>query len=112
MKTTTTLARGSGGRVWSFFQDLAQLTDCYPTCWKSLISNSGPLQVFGMHKRHDAREWAEISGCTAEALFALKPKERMLQLRDRSNLRGQRLDYLTDPRYEGGFDDNWFYARS
>ena len=106
-----TLARGYGVRVWSFWQDMQQLTDCYPTCWKSIINNAGALQLFGLNTKLMARDWADVLGCSTEELLALKPNEQMLQLRGRGDLRCERLDYLVDPRYVGGFDDNRFYSR-
>lgn len=111
MKAAMTLARGYGVRVWSFWQDMQQLTDCYPTCWKSIVNNAGALQLFGLNTKLMARDWADVLGCSTEELLALKPNEQMLQLRGRGDLRCERLDYLVDPRYVGGFDDNRFYSR-
>ena len=90
---------------------MQQLTDCYPTCWKTIINNAGALQLFGLNTQLMAREGADVLGCSTETLLNLKPNEQMLQLRGRGELRCERLDYLTDPRYEGHFDDNRFYSR-
>ena len=111
MKAAMTLCRGFGVRCWTFWQDMQQLTDCYPTCWKTIINNAGALQLFGLNTQLMAREGADVLGCSTETLLNLKPNEQMLQLRGRGELRCERLDYLTDPRYEGHFDDNRFYSR-
>lgn len=111
MKAAMTLCRGFGVRCWTFWQDMQQLTDSYPTCWKTIINNAGALQLFGLNTQLMAREWADVLGCSTETLLNLKPNEQMLQLRGRGELRCERLDYLTDPRYEGHFDHNRFYSR-
>lgn len=111
MKAAMTLSRGYGVRCWTFWQDMQQLTDCYPTCWKTIINNAGALQLFGLNTQLMAREWAEVLGCSTESLLNLKPNEQILQLRGRGDIICERLDYLTDPQYEGHFDKNRFYSR-
>ena len=41
----------------------------------------------------------------------MKPEEQFLLLQGKGEFISQRLDYLTDPVYEGQFDDNRFYTR-
>lgn len=110
MKAAMTLCRGFGLRCWTFWQDMQQIQDCYPTCWKTMINNAGALQLFGLNTRMMAKEWADVLGCSAEMLLSLKPHEQFLQLRDQGEFISRRLDYLTDPRYSGHFDDNRFYS--
>ncbi|MBS0202217.1 MAG: type IV secretory system conjugative DNA transfer family protein [Planctomycetes bacterium] len=110
MKAAMTLCRGFGLRCWTFWQDMQQIQDCYPTCWKTMINNAGALQLFGLNTRMMAKEWADVLGCSAEMLLSLKPHEQFLQLQDQGEFISRRLDYLTDPRYSGHFDDNRFYS--
>lgn len=110
MKAAMTLCRGFGLRCWTFWQDMQQIQDCYPTCWKTIINNAGALQLFGLNTRMMAKEWADVLGCSAEMLLSLKPHEQFLQLQDKGEFISRRLDYLTDPRYSGHFDDNRFYS--
>lgn len=110
MKAAMTLCRGFGLRCWTFWQDMQQIQDCYPSCWKTIINNAGALQLFGLNTRMMAKEWADVLGCSAEMLLSLKPHEQFLQLQDKGEFISRRLDYLTDPRYSGHFDDNRFYS--
>jgi len=111
MKAAMTLCRGFGVRCWTFWQDMQQLQDCYPTCWKTIINNAGALQLFGLTTRLMAKDWADVLGCSAETLLSLKSDEQFLLLQDKGEMVARRLDYLTDARYEGHFDDNRFYTR-
>ena len=109
MKAAMTLCRGFGVRCWTFWQDMQQLQDCYPNCWKTIINNAGALQLFGMSTSLMAREWSDVLGCSEDALLDLKQREQILLLQNRGEMVTRRLDYLTDPRYRGLFDDNRFY---
>lgn len=110
MTAAMTLCRGFGVRVWTFWQDMQQIQHCYPTSWKTLINNSGALQLFGLTTSLMAKEWSEVLGCTPERLLSMKPDEQFLLLQEQGENISRRLDYLTDPRYEGLFDDNRFYS--
>lgn len=111
MKAAMTLARGFGVRCWTFWQDIQQLIASYPNCWETIINNCGALQLFGLNTQLMAKRWADVLGCSTETLLSLKSNEQLLQLRGRGELRCERLDYLTDPGYEGHFDPNRFYSR-
>lgn len=111
MKAAMTLCRGFGARCWTFWQDMQQIQACYPDCWKTFINNAGALQLFGMSTRLMAREWADVLGCSVETLLNMSPREQFLLLQNRGEVIGRRLDYLTDVRYRGLFDDNRFYSR-
>lgn len=45
--TATTLLRGYGVQVWSFWQDISQLTGTYPADWQTILNNCRIIQVFG-----------------------------------------------------------------
>lgn len=111
MKAAMTLCRGFGVRCWTFWQDMQQIQECYPNCWKTIINNAGALQLFGLTNRLMARDWSEILGCSVDTLLSMKPEEQFLLLQGKGEFISRRLDYLTDPVYEGQFDDNRFYTR-
>ena len=50
LETAITLCRSWEVRVWTFWQDLQQLQNCYPTGWKTLLNNCA-IQTFGITKR-------------------------------------------------------------
>jgi len=110
MKAAMTLCRGFGVRCWTFWQDMQQIQDCYPTCWKTIINNAGALQLFGLTTQLMAREWAEVLGCSPKVLLEMGPREQYLLLQEKGEFISRRLDYLTDPSYRGHFDDNRFYS--
>ena len=110
MKAAMTLCRGFGVRCWTFWQDMQQIQDCYPTCWRTIVNNAGALQLFGLTTRLMAAEWAEVLGCSPEVLLNMKAREQFLLLQNQGEFMSRRLDYLTDARYEGHFDENWFYS--
>lgn len=110
MKAAMTLCRGFGVRCWTFWQDLQQIQDCYPTSWKTMINNAGALQLFGLSTRLMAKEWSDVLGCSEEKLRNLRPDEQYLLLQGRGEVISRRLDYLSDAHYEGHFDDNRFYS--
>jgi len=110
MKAAMTLCRGFGVRCWTFWQDMQQIQDCYPTCWRTILNNAGALQLFGMTTNLMAREWADVLGCTPGRLLDLKPDEQFLLLQEQGERVCRRLDYLNDARYRGLYDDNRFYS--
>lgn len=111
MNAAMTLCRGFGVRCWTFWQDMQQIQACYPNCWKTFINNCGALQLFGMSTRMMAREWADVLGCSSDVLLNLNSDEQLLLLQNRGEVISRRLDYLTDPRYRGLYDENRFYCR-
>lgn len=110
MNAAITLCRGFGVRCWTFWQDMQQIQHCYPTGWRTILNNAGALQLFGMTTNMMAREWADVLGCSPQRLLDLKPHEQFLLLQGQGERICRRLDYLSDSRYHGHFDDNRFYS--
>ena len=110
MKAAMTLCRGFGVRCWTFWQDMQQIQDCYPNCWRTIINNAGALQLFGLTTSLMAREWADVLGCSTEMLLDMRPDEQFLLLHGQGQKICRRLDYLKDARYRGLYDDNRFYS--
>lgn len=112
LQTAVTLCRTYGVRVWTFWQDLQQLQSCYPTGWKTLVNNTGCIQVFGMTNRQMAADWADIVDCKADDLLALAPDEQLLRLGRIVHRRTGRLDYLIDRDLKKLADENRFYSNN
>jgi type IV secretion system protein VirD4 len=105
LKQAITLMRGYGLQVWTFWQDLSQLQQLYPLDWKTLLNNSGVLQLFGFSPLA-TRDWADLLGMGADAIHGLGTDEAFL-LSDKRELSAcRRLDYLTDETFAGLFDVN------
>jgi type IV secretion system protein VirD4 len=111
LRTALSLLRGYGVTVWTFWQDLSQLKFLYPNDWESVLNNSAVVQSFGLTNGWMARHCAELFGMTAKELLALKPTEQVM-LRAGNGLPEQtrRMDYRTDPLFQGMFDQNPRYG--
>lgn len=59
LRTAITLLRGYGVKVWSFWQDLAQLKRLYPD-WESILNNCSVQQYFGATTPHAERALEEL----------------------------------------------------
>lgn len=107
LRQAVTLLRGYGVRVWSFWQNLAQLRQCYPQDWETMIDNSRVLQAFGVSNYRMARELAELFGISDPRTLMRLPKEHLIMTTGSEEARTlRRSDYLTDPLFEGRFDPN------
>lgn len=69
--TATTLLRGYGVQVWTFWQDIAQLRANYPQDWPTIINNTKVLQIFGHATGALNRELADALDLHPNALTTL-----------------------------------------
>jgi type IV secretion system protein VirD4 len=107
-----TLARSYGVRVWSFFQDLAQLRRILPQEWQTVLANAAGLQVFGVPNHQMASDMAAVLGDFSEdTLRRLDPGELVLQLTGERGMIARRPDYLLDPEFQGHFDPHPLLAK-
>lgn len=105
-----TLCRGYGLKCWTIWQDVQQLESNYPYDWQTLMNNCGLLQFFGCKNYQIARKIEEITGVPINQIRQL-PADQQLLMMDGTSLFSRKLDYLTDPAYQGRFDPNPFYKR-
>jgi type IV secretion system protein VirD4 len=63
-------------RLWTFWQDLAQLRQAYPIGW--LVNDNSALQVFGQRDYSASHELAALLGIEAEDLRALSVDEQIV----------------------------------
>lgn len=110
LRTALTLLRGSGVKVWSFWQDLSQLRRLYPSDWQSLLNNCGVQQYFGAVSPFAAAEIEMyLMGMAPRSVFGMK-KDEMIILRDREPPRMiTRLDYLRDTAFRKLASPNPYY---
>lgn len=100
-----TLARSYGVRVWTFFQDLAQIQEMLPNNWRTVITNAAALQVFGVPNHLMAADLARVLGDFSED--ELRQMDRVnlaLQAAGHRGMTIRRPDYLNDKVFEGLFD--------
>ena len=103
--TASTLMRGWGITLWSFWQNLAQL-ELYGDQARTLIDNAGVLQFFGARNRRMAEDFsALVGGIDAGAIMALGREEQLLIVDGAVIERSSALRYYRDPLFCGLYDD-------
>ncbi len=110
LRAATTLLRGYGLRVWSFWQDLSQLHRLYPDDGPTMLNNAAALQVFGVSTYQMARQIGRVVGVAPERLLQLAPEEQLVAHAGARLEVARRPDYLTDPVFDGRFDPNPMFA--
>ncbi len=97
-----TLARSYGMRVWSFFQDLAQIKRVLPEEWSTVLTNAAAIQVFGVPNHLMASDLAPVLGDFSEdTLRRLDRANLAVQAAGQQGIIARRLDYLKDPDFQG-----------
>ena len=100
----TTLLRGFGLQLWTFWQSPAQLSIYGPDA-HTIIDNAGVVQCFGAHNLRAARDFADlIGGITAEEVLALGPDEQIVLMETGRPKRLRRLRYFAEPELDGLHD--------
>ena len=106
IEAMVTLGAGYGTRVWTFWQDLAQVRANYPDSWRTILNNCGAIQTFGVRNRDMATQWGDLLSHGPEQLLSLRETEQVLLIHGRGELRARKLDYRTDPSCAGLGDEN------
>lgn len=100
-----TLARSYGVRVWTFFQDLAQIKRMLPNEWQTVLTNAAAIQVFGVPNHLMASDLAPVLGdFSDETLRRMARSHLALQRAGARGLEARLPDYLLDPMFAGTFD--------
>lgn len=107
-----TLARSYGVRVWTFFQDLAQIKRMLPNEWQTVLTNAAGIQVFGVPNHLMASELAHVLGDFSEdELRKMDRAHLALQLAGATGVTARRPDYLTDDMFSGMADPHPMLAK-
>lgn len=106
LRQAISLLRGSGLQTWTFWQDLSQLRQCYPSDWQTILNNSRVLQVFGIANHNQAKEWAELMNLHPHDLDQLAREDVTVMCPGHGSLICRRPDYLKDDAFAGLFDAN------
>lgn len=109
LETLITLCRGYGVKVWSFWQDLAQLRQLYPQSWETIINNCAVLQFFGAKNFKMSQDISQLVGVDAKDIRNLSETEQII-VKDGTPLKTQRFDYLNYLQFSDRFDANPFYS--
>jgi type IV secretion system protein VirD4 len=106
LKTLFTLMRGYGVQVVAFYQDLSQIMEIFPRDWETIINNAGVLAAFGLSNFRMANRWSEYFGMDPAELLRIDRQNMAIWTPNEGAQILRRLNYLTDPRYQGLFDPN------
>jgi type IV secretion system protein VirD4 len=110
--TAVTLLRGYGVKVWSFWQDLSQLSALYPRSWQTLLNNCRTQQYFAPASPAAAEQLHDyLAGSQPRSLLHLKPHQTLLSRSGSLPEILHRANYMTDTLYRGRFDPNPYYAK-
>ena len=109
LETLITLCRGYGVKVWSFWQDLAQLRQLYPQSWATIINNCDVLQFFGSKNFQMTQEISQVVGVYSEDIRNL-PSEEQIIVTGGQPVKAQRFDYLNHLQFESKYDPNPFHS--
>jgi type IV secretion system protein VirD4 len=102
--TAATLMRGYGLQLWSFWQNMGQLS-IYGDQARAILDNAGVVQLFGARNRRMAEEFAGmVGGVDADAIMAMGKDEQLLLVEGgRPHVAG-RMRYFDDPMFAGLYD--------
>jgi type IV secretion system protein VirD4 len=89
LEMATTLMRGYGVRLWSFWQDLEQIASRYPKAHATILNNTSTICGFGFHNSAAQKTFADRLGFPDWAHTPLKPR---LALLHRAGQRGQLIN--------------------
>lgn len=110
LRQAITLMRGYGLQTWSFWQDISQLKNAYPKSWETIINNCQVVQAFGAPNMSAAKSISDFFLLMRpESVLDLSDQEMIVQTRGDDAFIARRPNYLTDPAFEGKFDENPLY---
>ncbi|MBN8925671.1 MAG: hypothetical protein BGO51_24390 [Rhodospirillales bacterium 69-11] len=94
--TASTLMRGYGLKLWTFWQSASQL-EIYGSDGRTLIDNAGVVQVFGVRNYRAAAEAAALlGGLSAEQILAMGREEQLLMIEGGAPQRCRQIRYYSD----------------
>jgi len=112
LRTATTLMRGYGLRVWTFWQDLSQLKRLYQYDWQTMLNNVDAIQLFGVTTWLMAKELSDILGnISPNELLKIDQRKMLVNYSGGKMDYIQKMDYLKDGIFKGKFDPHPMYNR-
>jgi type IV secretion system protein VirD4 len=110
LRQAITLLRGYGLQTWSFWQDLSQLKRLYPNDWETMYNNCRAHQYFGITTPLLADQIAQLTLKYGYSdVLELDSDEMLLTLAGEPPTIAQKPNYLSDPPFNGRFDQNPYY---
>jgi type IV secretion system protein VirD4 len=103
--TVSTLMRGYGVQLWSFWQNVAQLKGLYGEDANTLVDNAGVVQLFGIRNNRMAQDFAAlIGGVDADAIMAMPKDEQLLLIEGGRPRNARKMRYFEEELCAGLYD--------
>lgn len=111
LKQLHSIGRGFGMRLLTCWQSLAQLQANYPNSgWNEILDNCGVLQIFGSSSYLHATDMSRLTGVSPTVFLDMPIHEQLICL-DGKTILADKVDYLSEPFFQGLYDPNPFYAQ-
>lgn len=104
--TAITLMRGYGIKVWSFWQDIEQIEQCYPGCSRTILNNCTTVTGFGFTTPFARNGFADMFGMPEAELARLGKEQAVLFKAGQEWQFMERTDYRTTEVFKSLFDPN------
>jgi len=99
-----TQARSFGVRLWTNWQNIAQLQIYGKDGAHTLVDNAGVLQILGAPNHRSAEEYASlVGGISGEEILKLSPREQLVFIDGKLERLG-RVRYFEEVRFAGQYD--------
>jgi len=99
LRSSLTLMRAYGVRVWTMWQCITQLQSLYPTDWTSILNNSAVQMFFGAKAPHSRKVLYDFIGDAVPSTGIPNDSQLLFNGEDFSMVR--RANYLIDPLLKG-----------
>ena len=102
--TASTLMRGWGLTLWSFWQNPAQL-EIYGAQARTILDNAGVVQLFGARNRRMAAEFtALVGGVDPDEILTMGKDEQLLLIEGGRPRLARRMRYFEESMFAGLYD--------
>ena len=101
LSTFIAICRGFGVRVWTFWQELAQVHTFYPAQARTIIGNCGVIQLFGTRLYSSARDLHLLTGIPIHMILNCPNDRQNIILDGAEYLHIRKLNFLLDYPVEG-----------
>jgi type IV secretion system protein VirD4 len=110
--TASTLMRGYGMQLWTFWQNVAQLA-LYQEQARTILDNAGVVQLFGARNRRMAEKFAGlVGGISADTIMEMRQDELLLLVEGGTPRYARRVRYFEETMFKGLYDDRAGRART
>ena len=102
--TASTLMRGYGVQLWTYWQNVAQLA-LYGEQARTILDNAGVVQLFGARNRRMAEDFVQlVGGVNADSIMEMKDGEQLLLIEGGTPRYARQVRYFREAMFRGMYD--------